>query len=279
LFELLALITSVTSALGTILAAKGMKGTSPLGASFYSVLTHAMILTVILLTRSTSVNLSAVAYFAMAGVLALGVGRLLNFVAMRSMGVEKTSAVIGSSPVLTTLLSILLLAEPLVGSTLVGASTVAVGIALISGAKSFKVERALVVSLLSALSYSLSNIVSKAGLETQPDPFLSAQTNATAGLLFLIAYLIATSQRTALRVGRNGLICFIATGALSSIGWLTLMKALEIGVVSIVTTIVYSYPLFTLILGRLFFKEERLSRRTIAGSILIVAGVAVATLL
>lgn len=279
LSESLALITSVTSASGIILVAKGIKGASPLGAAFYSVLTQAVILTMTLLTKSSSINLLAVAYFASAGILALGVGRLLNFVAVRSMGAEKTSAVIGSSPVLTTLLSILFLAEPLVGSTLLGASTVAVGIVLISGAKGFKVEKALIVSLLSAFSYSLSNIVSKAGLKAHPDPFLSAQANATAGLFFLITYLVATGQRTALRVEKSELMCFIATGVLSSIGWLTLMKALEIGVVSIVTTIAYSYPLFTLVLGRLFLREERLGVRTVVGSALVVAGVAIVTLL
>lgn len=279
MFESLALITSVTSALGIILVAKGMKGASPLGAAFYSVLTQAMILSMILLTRLPSISLLAVASFASAGVLALGLGRLLNFVAMRSMGAEKTSAVIGSSPVLTTLLSLLFLAEPPVGSTLLGASTVAVGIVLVSRAKSFKVEKALIVGLLSAFSYSLSNIFSKAGLEAQPDPFLSAQVNATAGLFFFIVYLIATGQRTVLRVGKNGFVCFIATGFLSSIGWLTLMKALEIGIVSIVTTIVYSYPLFTLVLGRLFLREERLNSQTVVGSALVVAGVAVVTLL
>mgnify|MGYP001050673278 CR=1 FL=1 len=279
LFEALAFVTAVTSALGTVLAARGMKGASPIGAAFYSVLAQAVILTLLLLTRSFNMDVLAVAYFALAGLLALGWGRFLNFIAMRTMGAAKTSAVIGSSPVLATILSILLLAEPPVAFTLAGACTVTTGIALISGATGFKMEKALVISLLSTFSYSLSNIFSKAGLRIQPDAFLSAQTNAVAALLFFITYLAITRQRTAFKVGKNGLICFIATGVLSSIGWLALMKALELGVVSVVTTIAYSYPLFTLILGRVLLKEERLDRRTVIGSILIVLGVAIVTLL
>lgn len=279
MFEALAFVTAVTSALGTVLAARGMKDASPSGAAFYSVLTQAMILTLLLLTRSFNINLLAVAYFALAGVLSLGLGRLLNFIAMRNIGAAKTSAVIGSSPVLATLLSILFLAEPLAGSTLAGACTVTSGIVLISGATGFKMEKALVISLFSTFSYSLSNIFSKAGLRVQPDPFLSAQINATAGLLFFIIYIAITRQKTAFKVGKNGLICFTATGVLSSIGWLALMKALELGVVSVVTTIVYSYPLLILVLGRVFLREERLDKRTVIGSILIVAGVAIVTLL
>lgn len=279
MFEALAFVTAVTSALGTVLAARGMKDASPSGAAFYSVLTQAMILTLLLLTRSFNINLLAVAYFALAGVLSLGLGRLLNFIAMRNIGAAKTSAVIGSSPVLATLLSILFLAEPLAGSTLAGACTVTAGIVLISGATGFKMEKALVISLFSTFSYSLSNIFSKAGLRVQPDPFLSAQINATAGLLFFIIYIAITRQKTAFKVGKNGLICFTATGVLSSIGWLALMKALELGVVSVVTTIVYSYPLLILVLGRVFLREERLDKRTVIGSVLIVAGVTIVTLL
>jgi uncharacterized membrane protein len=279
LFEALALITSVTSALGSVLAAKGMKSASPLGAAFYSVLTQAIVLTLLLLTRSTNFDFLAAVYFVSAGILALGLGRLLNFVAMKNMGVAKTSAVIGSSPVLATLLSILFLGEPLFASTILGASTVSVGIALISGASGFHMERALIVGLLSTFSYSLSNILSKVGLRIQADSFFSAQTNASAGLLFFVAYIAMTGRSKALRVTRDELIYFVATGVLSSVGWLTLMKALEIGVVSIVTTIVYSYPLFILILGKLFLREERLDKRTVIGSALIVAGVAIVTLL
>jgi drug/metabolite transporter (DMT)-like permease len=42
---------------------------------------------------------------------------------------------------------------------------------------------------------------------------------------------------------------------------------------------VYSYPLLILVLGRLFLREERLDKRTVIGSALIVAGVAIVTLL
>jgi drug/metabolite transporter (DMT)-like permease len=58
-----------------------------------------------------------------------------------------------------------------------------------------------------------------------------------------------------------------------------MMAALETGPVSVVTTIVYSYPLFALITTRLLMREEKLTTRTIAGSTLVVLGVAIVTLL
>ncbi len=279
LFEALALVTSITNALGVTLIARGMRGAKPIVAAFYSVAIQAVILLALLLTRMPQLNLLAVGYFALGGVLSLGVARLLNFVAMRGLGVAKTSALIGSSPVITTLLSIAIISESPDLATFAGAATVALGVALISGATGFRIERALLVGLASALAYSLSNIASKSGVLLQPDPFLSATTGAVAGLAFISAYLAATGQTRDLGIGRQSLACFAATGVLSSVGWLAMMAALETGPVSVVTTIVYSYPLFAILTTRLLMKEEKLTTRTIVGSVLVVLGVAVVTLL
>ncbi len=279
LFETLALITSLTNALGVTLIARGMKGAKPIVAAFYSVAVQTIILVALLLTRMPQLNWVAVGYFALGGVLSLGVARLLNFVAMRRLGVAKTSALIGSSPVITTLLSLVILSDSPDLATLAGAGTVALGVALISGASGFKMEKALLVGLASALAYSLSNIASKSGVLLQPDPFLSATTGAVAGLAVISAYLIATGQTRDLGISRQSLACFAATGVLSSIGWLTMMAALETGSVGVVTTIVYSYPLFALITTRLLMKEEKFTTRTVLGSTLVVVGVAIVTLL
>ena len=193
------MVTSVTNALGVVLIAKGIKGAKPIVAAFYSVAVQAVILTAILLTRLPQLNVVAVGFFVMGGILSLGVARLLNFVAMRRIGVAKTSALIGSSPVITTLLSIVILSEMPGVSTILGAVTVAVGVILISGAVGFKIERSLIIGLASALAYSLSNIFSKSGVTIQPDPFLSAQVGAATGLLFIAIYLAATGRTRDLR--------------------------------------------------------------------------------
>ncbi len=279
LFEVLALVTSLTNALGVTLIAKGMKGAKPIVAAFYSLAIQTLILGALLLTRLPQLNVVAVGFFALGGILSLGVGRLLNFVAMRGLGVAKTSALIGSSPVITTILSIIVISERPDIPTIVGAVTVAVGVALISGAGSFKIEKTLLVGLGSALAYSLSNIASKSGVQIQPDPFLSATTGAVAGLLFISLYLTLTGQTRDLGINRSSLAYFAATGVLSSIGWLTMMQALETGPVSVITTIVYSYPLFALLFTRFLIREENLTVRTVVGSTLVVLGVAIVTLL
>ncbi|MGC8912260.1 MAG: EamA family transporter [Nitrososphaeria archaeon] len=91
----------------------------------------------------------------------------------------------------------------------------------------------------------------------ESDPYLSARVGATTSLTFFLAHIILTGERNNIKVPKTSLLYFIATRIVMSIGWLAMMTALKIGSVSIVTTIVYSYPLFTLILTKLLLKEEK----------------------
>ncbi|MEM0053391.1 MAG: DMT family transporter [Nitrososphaeria archaeon] len=276
--EILALITSISSALGSFFIAKGMKCSSPVIAAFYSILAQTIILTALIITKTVSLNITAIALFAIGGLLSLGVGRLLYFISMNKIGVARSSAIIGSSPVFTVILSIPILAEQPSIITILGAAAVTAGIILASGAREFKIEKALAIALAATLSYALSNIISKAGLQIEPDPYLSAQVGATASLIFFLAYIIFANQRNSIKVPKTSLLYFIATGVIMSVGWLAMMSALKLGSVSIVTTIVYSYPLFTLLLTKLLLKEERFGKREILGSISIVFGVTLVTL-
>jgi len=278
ILEILALTTSLSSAVSSIFIAKGMKSTSPTIAAFYSILTQTIILTVLTITRTLTLNVLAIVLFAIGGLLSLGIGRLLYFISINKIGVARSSAIVGSSPVFTVILSIPILAEKPTITTILGATSVTIGIILASGAKEFKLEKAVAIALAATLSYALSNIISKAGLQIEPDPYLSAQVGATTSLIFFLIYMICTNQKNNIKIPKTSLLYFIATGIVMSIGWLSMMTALKLGAVSIVTTIVYSYPLFTLLLTRLLMKEEKFGTREIAGAITIILGVAVVTL-
>src|SRR4030042_800578 len=147
--EALALVTALTNALGVVLIAKGMRGAAPTVAAFYSVAVQAAILTALLLTRLPPLDPYAVGLFALSGLLALGLGRLLNFQAMKGIGVARTSALVGSNPVITTALSMIILAERPTATTILGALTVASGVALISGAQGFTGDRLFLFGLRS----------------------------------------------------------------------------------------------------------------------------------
>ena len=280
LVEGIALVTSITNAVSALFISKGMRGSNALSAALVSTSVQAGILTAFLVLRLPSLNWVAVALFALSGVFALGVGRLLYFVAVGRIGLAVSSAVIGCNPLISALLAIVLLGESFEFAVFVGALLVVVGIFLLSGAtRDAAGGGALVVPFLSAFSYSLANVIRKAALNFQPDPTLGAQIGAMAGSLCLLVYLIATGRLGEIRANRRGLGYYSAAGAFQAVGWFALMVAMEMGTVAVVTTIVFSYPLFSLLLSWMFLRgQEDVNLRVIAGCVLIVAGVIAVTL-
>ncbi len=280
LVEGIALVTSITNAVSAFFISKGMRGSNALSAAIVSTSVQAGILTAFLILQLPSLNWVAVALFALSGLFALGVGRLLYFVAVGRIGLAVSSAVIGCNPLISALLAIILLGEGFEFAVFAGALLVVVGIFLLSGAtRDAAGGGALVVPFLSALSYSLANVIRKAALNYQPDPTLGAQIGALSGSLSLLAYLIATGRLGEIRVDRSELGYYSAAGAFQAVGWFALMVAMEMGTVAVVTTIVFSYPLFSLLLSWMFLRgQEDVTLRVIAGCVLIVAGVVAVTL-
>jgi len=280
LVEVIALVTAITNAVSALFISKGMRGSNALSAALISTSVQAGVLTAVLILQLPSLNWMAVALFALSGVFALGVGRLLYFVAVGRIGLAVSSAIIGCNPLISALLAIVLLGEGFVLAVFVGALLVVIGIFLLTGVtrQTFG-GGALVVPFLSAFSYSLANVIRKAALNLQPEPTLGAQIGAMTGSLCLLSYLMATGRLGEIRTDRSGLGYFSAAGVTQALGWFALMVAMEMGTVAVVTTIVFSYPLFSLLLSWMFLRgQEEINLRVIAGCVLIVAGVIAVTL-
>jgi drug/metabolite transporter (DMT)-like permease len=96
LVEGLSLITSISNAVGALLISKGMKDSNASSASLISTSIQAVALLVPFMFSIPELNWQALALFALSGAFALGIARLLYFVAMERIGVAVSSAIIGS---------------------------------------------------------------------------------------------------------------------------------------------------------------------------------------
>jgi uncharacterized membrane protein len=277
LVEGLSLITSISNAVGALLISKGMRGSNATSANLISTTVQTVALLVPLMFSIPELNWQALALFALSGALALGIARLLYFVAMEQIGVAVSSAIIGSNPLISTLLAIVFLSEAVDAATIVGAVLVVGGVFLLSGAGESSVKsRSLFIPFLSAFTYSLANVIRKGGLNVQSEPLLGAVAGAVAGVLCFSIYLVVAGKLGEIKATKRSLGYFIACGLVSAVGWFALMMAMQAGTVAAVTTIVFSYPLFSLVLSWLFLKgEEKINRRIAAGIVVIVAGVVI----
>ena len=140
------------------------------------------------------------------------------------------------------------------------------GIYLISSPEGAGDWKGVALALFTGLITALSSGVVKVGMQVHADPvFGSAVGYVASTALFPLFF----------RYGRKGgEKYFIPAGVFVGLGHYLRYRALISNPVSVVEPFLSIYPLFTLILTALVFRNvERVSRNIAAGSILIIAGV------
>jgi len=206
--------------------------------------------------------------------------RLLTMMSYKRIGVSAGSALIGTSPVVTTILAVLFLGEPLLVAVVLGAFCVVVGIAFINLKDGqLSLDWSLVYLPLGAsFLYALSNIIRKMGTNLQPHAVLGAQVSTLAGLVACGVYLAAKGGFRDLEINRGNVWWLAGAGAVNAFAWITVTMAINLGRVSVASSIIYSYPLFSLLLSRLLLRDESYNHYMVIGSLLIVVGVAIVSL-
>lgn len=208
--------------------------------------------------------------------LATGASWLCYFRALQLGDVNKVVPIDKSSTVLTILLALIFLGEPV--SWLKGISIVMIGIGTIlmiekkenSGEKREK-KAWLLYAVLSAVFASLTSILGKIGIDGVES---NLGTAIRTGVVLIMAWLIVFvkgKQHTLREIPKRefGFICLsgLATGA----SWLCYYKALQDGFASVVVPIDKLSILVSIGFSALVFKE-RLSKKATLGLVLIVAG-------
>jgi len=130
-----------------------------------------------------------------------------------------------------------------------------------------------------ALLFAVSNVIRKIGTNLQPHAVLGAQSSTLAGLIAFGLYLVAKGGFKDIQVSKQNINWLAGSGVVNAFTWITLTMAINLGSVSVVTSIIYSYPLFSVLFSRLFLKDEPVDKFMVIGSVLSVLGIAVVSLL
>ncbi len=208
--------------------------------------------------------------------LATGVSWLCYFRALQRGDVNKVVPVDKSSTILTILLALIFLGEPLSWIKGVAVVLIAVGTFLmiekeaVSDGKQTK-KSWLLYAVLSAVFASLTSILGKIGIDGVES---NLGTAIRTGVVLIMAWLLVfvkRKQQALKAVPKNelGYICLsgLATGG----SWLCYYKALQDGLASVVVPIDKLSILVSIAFSALVFKE-RLSKKAAIGLLLIVVG-------
>lgn len=214
-------------------------------------------------------RLRDLALFALAGALAPGVSQLLFALAVRDAGAARTSVVVGGAPLVTVVLGLALLGEPLHAALVGGAVLIVVGGTALAwerlrpeGFRAVGMAWAVGATVLFA---SRDTFVRWFSGETPVAATTAAAATLAGGALVLS---LASARRSWRRT-----LPFVPAGVCFGLSYVCIFEAYYRGRVTVVSPLVateslWGVALSTLLIGR----SELVGRRLVVGALLIVAG-------
>lgn len=227
---------------------------------------------------------AAIGLFLLAGVIGGAFGRLASFVGVDRVGASVNTAVLNSRPVFAVVLAVVFLHEPLTGQLALGVVVITAGVVVLSLSRGGDIRgwrvRDLAFPGLGALAYAVGNILRRAGfLTAEVNPVSAIVLNEFGGLLVIGAYLAHRRGAELFVASRRTYGYFVLGGLASGGGLLSLFYALSLGPVVVVDPLAATPPLFAILFSYLLLGGiERITRRLIAGAMLVVIGIALVTL-
>ena len=199
----------------------------------------------------------------------------------KHLGPTIASTLASTAPLFGLAFGALVLGERLSPSTVLGTLVIIAGVVMLSrrgaGPAAWPLW-ALALPVGAAFLRVLAQLLAKVGMESLPSPFFVGLVGYSVSFAMALASGALRSGRLVARVRTPGLPWFLAAGVVNGLSVLSLNSALACGELVLVSPIVSCSPVFTLLLGLLVFRDATISRRVVAGVILVVPGVVLITL-
>ena len=211
--------------------------------------------------------------FLLAGMLAPGGSQLLFTLAVRDAGPSRASVTVGTAPVFSVAIALLLLDEPAKAGILGGAVLIVVGGILLArepGRPAHVKWIGLAFALAAAILIATrDNVVRHLSLDTEVAPALAVAATLFAGGLTVAVWLLVTRRR----LPRRGLATFFPAGLCFGLSYLSLVEAFYRGPVSVVSPLVAMESFWGVGLSALLLRRHELvGPRLFGGAVLVVAG-------
>lgn len=289
--QIFSLLAALGLATGDVAARFGLRASTPItGILVLMVTTLVMYGPLAVATfRPEEMELRGLLILVAAGFAAPGLAGTLHYMSFRRIGLSRSVAIVGSSPLITVIFAVVTLGER--PNWLVYWGTVLIVAGVISLAREQRgagsrgeagrkpVWYYFVLPAVATLLFGAAATLRKVGISMIPNLSVALSASAIGGLLAIALWHPFLPREERVRLGRRNVGYFVANGVLVSLGHLAFFAALQRGPLSIVAPLVYTTPLFALAFSWLLFREvERLNARLAASALLICVGAALVTL-
>lgn len=228
----------------------------------------------------SQVNFTSVFFFALSGLIAPGLARLIFFQSLQKVGALITSSVMPSQPIISAIFAVMILTEKPVTNLWIGILAIIVGAIIIETSISRNNDQKakvayMLLPIVGALLGGLGDPIRKIALNISNQPFLGTIiANLAALILYYFAYILK-KRETRLLTLENFKFMWV-TGVVMALAWIFAFYALSYGEVSKVAPIINTQPLFVYLLAHFYPKEiGNVSIRPLIGAIIIILGLVI----
>lgn len=275
---LLAVSAAVSFGLAVFVQKKALSYTDDLTGTFISLGTNAALFWVLapLFIEWHWWATGAALLFALCGLAFPAIGQELQIASVVHVGPSVTSAIGSFAPVFAVLPAVLFLGERLNLQATLGLAIMTAAL-LYSALEPKGIRRnwstaALLLPLGAAFVRGIIQPLSKTGYEQVPSPFFATLVMATVSTVVIGLFVLAAPRRPAGRHAAKGRAWFVLNGVVIGLGILAMLAAIRLGDIILVAPLISTTPLWTLLLGVVFFRRERFGRRDALMATLVVLG-------
>ncbi|MGZ8424639.1 MAG: DMT family transporter [Candidatus Binatia bacterium] len=217
-----------------------------------------------------------IGYFMAAGFFAPAIGQTLGYIGMERIGVARSSPIVNTSPMFSSIFAVLFLGEIWLAQNILGTCLVILGVVILSTSRPATGEwdkKDVIYPLLAALAFGISTTLRKSGLMAIHVPLLAAAVTVGTAFVVLLAIVWFRGGSAVLRFNRRSSSWLFGGALINSAAILSFFSALNVGTVVRVEPLVACNPLLTLVWASIFLRQlETLSWRVVAGALVTVAG-------
>jgi drug/metabolite transporter (DMT)-like permease len=223
----------------------------------------------------------AVGWFFLVGAAGLGPGRLLFYISIQRLGVSRAAVLNSITPFVGILIAVIFLGERPTWHILLGALFIVGGVVglLTDRAVAGIPLKAASFGISAAIVFSLIPVFMRLGMQSLPDPLFASAVSAAAAMIVLFAGYGVIPRKSRWQVEPRAVWFFLTAGVGYGMAFITFYKALTSGTVSFVTPLIYTSPLFAILISRVFIQKlEQVTWRLALGALAVFAGVVVISL-
>ena len=277
--QFFAWLTAFSFACANVTVGYGMRYSTPLTATFVSLIVHTIVLWTALVITSgiPEINVAAVGAIFLTGTVQPFM-RFFQYKGMEKIGTSRAITLRNSYPVLSVLIGIVFLGEQITLLGVLGTILIVSGIVLSSWKldERFKDFRWLYVvfPLITASLTSVVHPLRRYALIQANEPLFFAALLGPFSLMAFAVYYWTPANNDKLAWDRRALIPFLLSGLGETMAVLFMLHAFSAGSVVTVSPITATSPIWTALLGAIFLRRvEQFTLVSVIGTLSVVAGV------